>query len=124
MHELAICQALLEEVARVAHARQAERVTSVRVRCGALAGVEPELLKRAYEVARTGTLAEEATLTIEESPVRVRCRRCANESAAQPQRLICGVCGDWRTEMVAGDELLLMSVELIAADGVRPQARI
>ncbi len=102
MHELAICQALLEEVARVARARQAERVAAVRVLCGALAGVEPELLRRAYEVARMGTLAEEAALTIEESPVRVRCTHCGNESEVQPQRLVCAVCGEWRTEMVAG----------------------
>jgi hydrogenase nickel incorporation protein HypA/HybF len=86
--------------------------------------VEPELLRRAYEIARTGTLAEEATLTIEESPVRVRCTLCGNESAAQPQQLVCAVCGEWRTEVIAGDELVLMSVELIAGDGERPQARV
>jgi hydrogenase nickel incorporation protein HypA/HybF len=121
MHELAICQALLDQVERVARAQQAERVAAVRVRCGALAGVEPELLHRAYEVARAGTLAEHAALTIEESPVRVYCPRCETESAAAVQRLVCPACGEWRTEVVAGDELLLMSVELIAANAARPQ---
>jgi hydrogenase nickel incorporation protein HypA/HybF len=115
MHELAICQALLEEVARVAREQRAERVAALRVRCGALSGVEPGLLQRAYEVARAGTLAEDATLTIEESPVRVYCPSCASESAATPQRLLCASCGQWRTEVVAGDELLLMSVELVSA---------
>ena len=123
MHELAICQALIDEVQRVAQAQRAERVAGVRVRCGALAGVVPELLYRAYEVARAGTLAEEATLTIEESPVRVRCPRCGNESAVSVQRLACPACGEWRTEVVAGDELLLMSVELIKADDARPVGR-
>jgi hydrogenase nickel incorporation protein HypA/HybF len=121
MHELAICQALLEEVERVARERQAERVAAVRVRCGALAGVEPELLHRAYEVARAGTLAAAAQLTIEEAPVRVHCLRCGSESAARVQHLVCGACGDWHTRVVAGDELMLMSVELIAADGGRAQ---
>ena len=124
MHELAICQMLLDEVTRVARAEQAERVASVRILCGALAGVEPGLLQRAYEVARAGTMADEATLTIEESPVRVRCTRCGEESAVPPQRLVCAVCGEWRTELVSGDELVLMSVELIAADGVRPQGSV
>ena len=123
MHELAICQALLDQVERVARAQQAERVTGVRVRCGALAGVEPELLHRAYEVARAGTLAEHAALTIEESPVRVYCPRCERESAAPVQRLVCPACGEWRTKVIAGDELLLMSVELIAANAARPQGR-
>jgi Zn finger protein HypA/HybF involved in hydrogenase expression len=26
--------------------------------------------------------------------------------------LVCGACGDWRTDLVAGDEMLLLSVEL------------
>jgi hydrogenase nickel incorporation protein HypA/HybF len=121
MHELAICQALLDEVERVARGQHAERVAGVRVRCGALAGVEPELLHRAYEVARAGTLVEDAALTIEDSPVRVYCPRCRSEGPARAQRLVCSACGEWRTEVVAGDELLLMSVELIAADGARPE---
>jgi hydrogenase nickel incorporation protein HypA/HybF len=124
MHELAICQALLEEVARVALEQRAERVVAVQVRCGALAGVEPGLLQRAYEVARAGTLAEDATLTIEESPVRVFCPSCGSESAATPQRLVCGSCGEWRTKVVAGDELLLMSVELVSAGEGPPPGEV
>ena len=110
---------MIDEVQRVARAQQAERVAGVHVRCGALAGVEPELLHRAYEVARAGTLAEGATLTIEESPVRIHCPRCGNEGAVSVQRLACPACGEWRTEVVAGEELLLMSVELITADRAR-----
>jgi hydrogenase nickel incorporation protein HypA/HybF len=28
-------------------------------------------------------------------------------------RLLCGACGDWHTQVISGDELLLESVELI-----------
>jgi hydrogenase nickel incorporation protein HypA/HybF len=121
MHELAICQALLDEVERVALAHHAERIFGVHIRCGALAGVEPELLHRAYEVARAGTLADGAALTIEDSPVRVYCPRCKREGPAPAQRLVCSTCGEWRTEVVAGDELVLMSVDLIAADGLQSE---
>jgi hydrogenase nickel incorporation protein HypA/HybF len=120
MHELAICQALLAEVEHVARERGAEGVAAVRIRCGALAGVEPELLARAYEVARAGTLAEGASLTIEHAPVRVHCPRCGCDSSAEAQRLVCASCGEWRTELLAGDELMLMSIDLITADGARP----
>jgi hydrogenase nickel incorporation protein HypA/HybF len=119
MHELAVCQALLDEVERIARSRRAERVAAVHVRVGALAGVEPELLQRAYEVARAGTLAEGASLAIENSPVRVHCPRCGNDGAAQVPRLVCTACGEWRTEVIAGDDLTLMSVELITAECVR-----
>ncbi len=116
MHELAVCQALLDEVERIARERRAERVCSVRVRLGALAGVEPQLLQRAYEIARAGTLAAEAALAIEESPTRVYCPRCRTEGPARAQRLVCAACGEWRTQLVAGDELVLMSVDLISSD--------
>jgi hydrogenase nickel incorporation protein HypA/HybF len=119
MHELAICQALLDEVERIARERGAAGIATVRVRIGELAGVEPQLLQGAYEIATAGTLAAGAALVIEGAPVRVFCPRCQAESPARAQRLVCGICGDWRTRVVAGDELLLMSVELIAPDRVR-----
>jgi hydrogenase nickel incorporation protein HypA/HybF len=44
--------------------------------------------------------------------VRVRCRTCRAETDAEPNRLVCGTCGDFRTDLISGDELLLVSVEL------------
>ncbi len=44
--------------------------------------------------------------------MRVRCRTCKAETDAEPNRLICASCGDFRTELLSGDELLLVSVEL------------
>jgi len=44
--------------------------------------------------------------------VRVRCRGCGAETMATANRLVCGACGDWHTDLLAGDELLLLRVEL------------
>lgn len=111
MHELAICQALLEQVEAIAR-QHAAHVCRVRVAVGPLSGVEPQLLQRAYELACTGTAAEGSALIIDATPVRVRCRTCGVESTASANRLLCGACGDWRTDLASGDELLLMKVEL------------
>jgi hydrogenase nickel incorporation protein HypA/HybF len=111
MHELAICQALLEQVEGIARQRSA-RVNRVRLAVGPLSGVEPGLLERAYPLACAGTSAEGSQLEISDAPVRVRCRTCGAESAASANRLLCGECGDWRTELASGDELLLLNVEL------------
>jgi hydrogenase nickel incorporation protein HypA/HybF len=81
---------------------------------GPLAGVEAQLLERAYELARAGTVAAEATLEIEATPIRVVCRVCGAHSEVQPQRIVCGACGDWRTHLESGDELILAQVELLA----------
>jgi hydrogenase nickel incorporation protein HypA/HybF len=111
MHELAICQALLAQIEDIARERAA-KVNRVRLAVGPLSGVEPGLLARAYALACTGTAAEGSELDIDDAPVRVRCRSCGAESAASANRLLCGACGDWHTELASGDELLLLKVEL------------
>ena len=112
MHELAICQSLMEQVESIALERNAQCVTSIVIGMGPLSGVEAQLLKNAYPIASAGTIAEEAELIIEALPVRVKCSQCGGESDALPNKLICKQCGDWRTTLISGDELLLMSIEL------------
>ena len=112
MHELSICLALMQQVERIGAEHGARGVASILLRVGPLSGVEPPLLERAFPLAATGTIAENAELLIEQTGVRVRCNQCGEESAAAPNRLLCGRCGDWRTRLVSGDEMLLASLEL------------
>ena len=111
MHELAICQALLEQVEGIAR-QHAATVSRVRILVGPLSGAEPHLLEQAYVLARAGTAAEDSELVIESGPVRVRCRSCGTESTATVNCLLCAACGNWQTELARGDELLLLKVEL------------
>jgi hydrogenase nickel incorporation protein HypA/HybF len=112
MHELSVCQGLLRQVEQVAAQHQANGVAKIVLRVGGLSGVEPPLLERAFEVARMGTLAERAELVIESGPVVVKCRQCGGSCAVPVNRLLCTDCGDWRVQVVEGEELLLLSVEL------------
>jgi hydrogenase nickel incorporation protein HypA/HybF len=112
MHELAICSALIDEVERVVRQRGARRAVVVVVRVGPLAGVEPDLLIRAYSIASAGTAAAGADLLFEEAPVRVVCRRCDAESSVPSNELSCPRCGCLSTQLVSGEELLLTRVEL------------
>jgi hydrogenase nickel incorporation protein HypA/HybF len=79
---------------------------------GPLSGVEAPLLEHAWPLAAAGTIAADAELVIDTAPVRVRCTRCGIESEAQPNRLLCAGCGDYRTRLVSGDEMLLANLEL------------
>lgn len=112
MHELAVCQGLMGQIEQIAQREHADRITRIVLRIGPLSGVEPQLLADAYPIAAAGTLAEGAELQIEPQPVRVRCLSCGAQSEATASRLLCGTCGDYRTQLVSGDELLLASVEL------------
>jgi hydrogenase nickel incorporation protein HypA/HybF len=115
MHELSICQALVAQVEGIARDRTG-RVTAVHVSIGPLSGVEARLLADAYPLAAAGTAAESSRLEIETAPVRVRCRTCDAEGDAAPNRLLCAACGDWRTDLISGDEMLLLRVTLETDD--------
>ena len=64
MHELAICQSLVEQVEHIAHEHNNSRVVLIVVGMGALSGVEAQLLRHAYPVASAGTVAEHAQLVL------------------------------------------------------------
>lgn len=112
MHELAICQALLSEVERIARAHGARSVLRIAVDVGPLSGVEGPLLERAFTIARAGTLAATARLELRTAALRLRCTRCDRQWQAEGRELACAVCGDFRTELLGGDELLLRDVEM------------
>jgi hydrogenase nickel incorporation protein HypA/HybF len=112
MHELSVCQGLLRQVQQVAADNEARVVERILLRVGALSGVEPPLLERAFEIARMGTVAETAELVIENGPVVVKCRECGGSSSVPANRLLCSYCGDWRVDVTEGEELLLLSVDL------------
>jgi len=103
---------MLDQVASIAAERGALGVKCITLRIGPLSGVEPQLLESAFPIARSGTIAEDAILRIETAPLRVRCEQCGAETDARPDRLLCGECGDYHTQLLSGDELLLASVEL------------
>ena len=112
MHELAVAQALVEQVDALIDQHGATQASLIRVRIGPLAGVVPELLAAAFPLAAAGRRMEHAELDCVTAPITVRCRTCGAETEAAMNRLICGACGDWHTQVISGDELLLESVEL------------
>ncbi len=113
MHELSVCQALIRQVEIIAEQQHAVEVIAVHVRIGPLSGVEPSLLTQTYPLASAGSVAAGSDLRIETAPVRVRCQCCSAESEVAPNRLICGQCGDWHTQLISGDEMFLMRIELV-----------
>jgi hydrogenase nickel incorporation protein HypA/HybF len=116
MHELSVCQAMLAQVEEIAAREGADSVATIVIRIGPLSGVVPDLLQQAFTIARAGTLAAEAELVTEVQPIRIRCLACDAETDAEANRLLCGACGGYRTQVISGDELLLASVELDVAD--------
>jgi hydrogenase nickel incorporation protein HypA/HybF len=112
VHELSLCDDLLGQVVAIAAQHHAQSVESITVQVGALSGVEPSLLDSAFTMIKAGTIAEQALLIMQTTPVIVLCRQCGAESEVAANRLLCHACQSHETTLISGDELTLASVEL------------
>lgn len=121
MHELAVCQALLDQVADVALQHGAQRVTGIQVLCGPLSGVEPHLLAQAFSIARAPTIAAEANLEIEKQAVVIHCDHCDVDHEVAINRLCCPKCGRPSPHLVSGDALVLTEVEFERESASKPE---
>lgn len=112
MHELSICQSIIDQVSAIARQNNAVSVTKIIIQIGPLSGVEAPLLKRAFPIASAAGITKEAVLEIQLLPIRVRCNLCSHENEARINNLLCSACGSWQTRLLSGDEMLLKSIEL------------
>ena len=112
MHELSVCQSIIDQVTEVAEKHHGSCVDKIYLQVGPLSGVEPKLLQSAFPLARVNSVASHAELIIHSSPVQVVCSSCGSVTLTTANRLVCGSCGDWQTRLLSGDQLLLERVEL------------
>jgi hydrogenase nickel incorporation protein HypA/HybF len=110
MHEMAIAQTVVAIACSHADGR---RVESVELRVGHLRQVVRSALEFAFELAAVGTPVEGARLDIEQVPARCRCRACGAESEPDWFPLACDRCGGLDVDVVAGEELLVESLEVV-----------
>lgn len=110
MHEYSIVQAMFDQIEATVRANHAVAVRAVRVRIGQAAGVEPALLRTAYDTFRLGTICANAPLEVEEVPVRWICPE-GHGDIAVGRPLTCDRCGR-PARLGAGDEIVLHRLEL------------
>lgn len=115
MHELSLCQNIIDQLTDLALRHNAVAVKRIEVQVGVLSGVEPALLSQAFPFAQAGSIAEGATLVTETVLPCVACHSCGAESEARANDLRCAVCKSVETRLIRGRELILARVELVPA---------
>lgn len=112
MHELSLMQSLCEQVVGEVQRHQAERVMSIHLRVGALAGVDPQALRFAAEVVFANTCAQGAQLVIEAVPATFWCGSCRQAFETGDGIGLCPACASISAKLLRGRELILTSLEL------------
>src|SRR5437773_10160888 len=92
MHEVGIMQSAVDLAVTQAREQGAERIHTLTLRIGRLAGVVPEALRFAFEVVTAGTLAERAELIVEETAVVCFCSACQQEFRRDDFIFACPAC--------------------------------
>jgi hydrogenase nickel incorporation protein HypA/HybF len=120
MHELSIAAAVVEIAGRHAAGR---RVRQITLKVGHLRQVVPSALAFSFEVIAQGTPVEGAELEIEAVPAIGACRRCGVESRLMAFPLQCQACAAFDVQIVAGEELVVESLELEEEAGSGARSR-
>ncbi|HEY6422004.1 MAG TPA: hydrogenase maturation nickel metallochaperone HypA [Pseudonocardiaceae bacterium] len=110
MHEMAITQSVVHAVCEKMGDAQVRRVC---LEIGTLSGVVADSIRFCFEVVTAGTTLEGASLEIVQPSGQARCRDCGAEFTLNDLLMLCA-CGSANRELLAGEELRIREVEVLA----------
>lgn len=112
MHELSICNSIVDIVTKHAEERP---VRSVHVRVGALRQIVPDTLVYCWSLVSKDTVLDGSQLQVESIPARIQCSECDHTTTLTAPVLRCESCDSQAVTLVTGEEFLITSLELAEA---------
>lgn len=116
MHEMGIMSGVLETVRTAAEDAGATKVTRVQLSIGRMTEAIEDVLVFAWEALSEGTICEGAELDVHMIEPRSLCPECGTEFEHDRFHRGCPQCGNMLTELVAGREMQLDSIEVDIPD--------
>lgn len=114
---------VLDTVKTAAEDSGAMAVTKVSLSVGEMTEAIAEALEFAFDALTEDTIMEGAELDITYVRPRSRCHACGNEFEHDRFHLGCPTCGSIDTELVAGKELYIDSIEVDMPDDADDDAQ-
>ena len=112
MHEMSLCESMLQIMEDSAVRQGFTRVKTVWLEIGALASVETEALRFSFDVVCKDTLANQARLEIIAVPGRAWCLPCGCNVPLATRFDPCPQCGGQELQVNQGDELRIKELEV------------
>ena len=116
MHELGLMTSVMEAVQASAAEAHATSVTQINLVVGEMTEVVREALDFAFEALSEGTICEGAKLEVRIVKPRSVCLDCGEEFSHDRFCRLCAKCGSAATQLVAGRELHIDSIEIMEDD--------
>ncbi|MFO1019805.1 MAG: hydrogenase maturation nickel metallochaperone HypA [Planctomycetales bacterium] len=111
MHESSLVRTLLEQVQQICRERCVRALRSIRISIGLFSGVEPLLVRSAFEDLQPDYFAPPVELQIDTVPLTAECRACTKHFEVVNFRFVCPHCQTTDVHIVSGDELRLVSLD-------------
>ena len=112
MHEYSIVQSIMDVALTEAKKAKARKVKKISLKIGELTGVFPDSISFCFELLSKGTIAEGATLTIENVPIRGYCSHCDKSFLIEDNHYLCQHCKNPTIELTSGRELQIDHLEV------------
>jgi hydrogenase nickel incorporation protein HypA/HybF len=96
-----------------AERNQACQIIKITMNIGKLSGVVPEALEFAFDIVTKNTIAENATLKINNIPIICYCNYCHSNFSPAEWFFECPNCQQFTNNIIQGKEMELVSVEII-----------
>lgn len=109
MHELSLCQAILDHVEARSGGRPVRRV---EVRIGHLRQVVPDSLQFSWEMLTEQTDLADCELHVEHVPAVVHCEACGADTTLDLPVLACAACESMDVELRSGNEMQLAWIDV------------
>jgi hydrogenase nickel incorporation protein HypA/HybF len=113
MHEMALCESVVQALEEQAIAQGFGRVTAVWLEIGALASVEPDAMRFGFDVAAHESIADQARLEIIEVAGEAWCLPCAATITLQRFGDACPLCGRYQLQVLNGQQIRIKQIEVI-----------
>ena len=112
MHEMALCEGVLQILVANAKAQGYHQVKRVWLEIGGLSGVETEAMRFGFDVVTKGTLADRARLEIIEIPGEAWCMQCSKTVPVKQRFDACPECGSYQLQVTGGDQMRVKELEV------------
>ncbi|BAS48642.1 hydrogenase nickel incorporation protein HypA [Aggregatibacter actinomycetemcomitans NUM4039] len=112
MHELSLCQNIIEIVEQQCQQHNVNKVTDLWLEVGALSCIEPGALEFGFEMASKGTPAENCKLHLIPIPAKAWCWDCKTFVEIQANNSTCPNCGNVHLQRQSGDELRIKEISV------------
>lgn len=112
MHEMSLAESVRQIIEEAGQTQGFTRVKTVWLEIGQLSCVEADAMRFCFEAAMAGSIAEQASLEIVETPGRGRCEGCARDVPLATLHEACPHCGGYRVSVTGGDAMRVKELEV------------